>query len=108
VTAPFDYIEMFYNPVRKQVRNGMLSLVQFEQQQTLNDQGVQKSRAYSDALVDLHAEIDRLRVFEPLRTLAEQRIQMTLKRPWLPDRLHDRQAKMKPPTTGIMCPIYRK
>lgn len=40
---------------------------------------------YVDALVDLHAEIDQLRVFEPLRTLAEQRIQMTLKRPWLPD-----------------------
>jgi len=36
----FDYIEMFYNPVRKQVRNGMLSPVQFEQQQTLNAQGV--------------------------------------------------------------------
>jgi len=24
---------MFYNPVRKQVRNGMLSLVEFERQQ---------------------------------------------------------------------------
>ncbi|MBB3884360.1 IS3 family transposase, partial [Acetobacter oeni] len=36
----FDYIEMFYNPVRKQVRKGMLSAVQFEQQQTLNAQGV--------------------------------------------------------------------
>ncbi len=36
----FDYIEMFYNPVRKQVRNGVLSPVQFEQQQTLNNQGV--------------------------------------------------------------------
>ena len=29
----FDYVEMFYNPVRKQVRNGMLSLVEFERQQ---------------------------------------------------------------------------
>ncbi|MBB2177557.1 IS3 family transposase [Gluconacetobacter johannae] len=36
----FDYIEMFYNPVRKHVRNGMLSPVQFEQQQILNVQGV--------------------------------------------------------------------
>ncbi len=35
-----DCIEMFYNPVRKQVRNGMLSSVQFEQQQILNAQGV--------------------------------------------------------------------
>jgi hypothetical protein len=29
----FDYIEMFYNPKRKYVRNGMLSPVEFEQQQ---------------------------------------------------------------------------
>lgn len=35
----FDTIEMFYNPVRKQIRNGMLSPVQFEQQQVLNAQG---------------------------------------------------------------------
>ena len=26
----FDYIEMFYNPKRKQVRNGMLPLAEFE------------------------------------------------------------------------------
>jgi putative transposase len=26
----FDYIEMFYNPKRKHVRNGMLSPVDFE------------------------------------------------------------------------------
>jgi putative transposase len=26
----FDYIEMFYNPTRKHVRNGMLSPVEFE------------------------------------------------------------------------------
>lgn len=31
----FDYVEMFYNPVRKQVRNGMLSPVAFERQQLL-------------------------------------------------------------------------
>ena len=29
----FDYIEMFYNPKRKHVRNGMLSPVEFERQQ---------------------------------------------------------------------------
>ena len=26
----FDYIEMFYNPTRKHVRNGMLSPIEFE------------------------------------------------------------------------------
>ncbi len=31
----FDYIEMFYNPVRKQVRNGMLSPAEFNRQQIL-------------------------------------------------------------------------
>jgi len=35
-----DYIEMFYNPVRKHVRNGMLSPVKFERQQALMAQGV--------------------------------------------------------------------
>jgi len=29
----FDYIEMFHNPKRKHVRNGMLSPVEFEKQQ---------------------------------------------------------------------------
>lgn len=29
----FDYIEMFYNPKHKHVRNGMLSPVEFEKQQ---------------------------------------------------------------------------
>ncbi|NMN74413.1 putative transposase [Rhizobium sp. 57MFTsu3.2] len=29
----FDYIEMFYPPKRKHVRNGMLSPVEFEKQQ---------------------------------------------------------------------------
>lgn len=29
----FDYIELFYNPKRKHVRNGMLSPVAFEKQQ---------------------------------------------------------------------------
>ena len=36
----FDYIEFFYNPQRKHVRNGMLSLIVFEQQQKLKLQGV--------------------------------------------------------------------
>ena len=36
----FDYVEMFYNPVRKQVRNGMLSPVEFERQQILKAEGV--------------------------------------------------------------------
>ena len=31
----FDYIEMFYNPKRKHVRNGMLSSVDFEKQQKI-------------------------------------------------------------------------
>ena len=31
----FDYIEMFYNPKRKHARNGMLSPVEFEQQQKI-------------------------------------------------------------------------
>jgi putative transposase len=36
----FDYIEMFYNPQRKHVRNGMLSPIEFEAQQKLNPQSV--------------------------------------------------------------------
>ena len=40
----FDYIEMFYNPQRKHVRNGMLSPAEFETQQKLNPQSVYKSR----------------------------------------------------------------
>ena len=36
----FDYIKFFYNPQRKNVRNGMLSLIAFEQQQKLKLQGV--------------------------------------------------------------------
>jgi putative transposase len=43
----FDYIEMFYNPQRKHVRNGMLSPVEFETRQKLNPQRVYKSRGYS-------------------------------------------------------------
>jgi len=36
----FDYIEMFYNPQRKHVRNGMLSPVEFERQQKMRTEGV--------------------------------------------------------------------
>jgi putative transposase len=36
----FDYIEMFYNPKRKHARNGMLSPVDFEQQQKMKTEGV--------------------------------------------------------------------
>lgn len=36
----FDYIEFFYNPKRKHVRNGMLSPVDFERQQKMNTKGV--------------------------------------------------------------------
>ena len=36
----FNYIEMFYNPKRKHVRNGMLSPVEFERQQKVKPEGV--------------------------------------------------------------------
>ena len=36
----FDYIEMFYNPKRKHVRNGMLSPTEFERQQQTRTEGV--------------------------------------------------------------------
>jgi putative transposase len=36
----FDEVEMFYNPVRKQGRNRMLSPVEFERQQILKAEGV--------------------------------------------------------------------
>ena len=36
----FDYVEMFYNPKRKHVRNRMLSPVEFERQQKLRQEGV--------------------------------------------------------------------
>jgi putative transposase len=43
----FDYIEMFYNPKRKHVRNGMLSPVDFERQQKMSPGGVYETRGYS-------------------------------------------------------------
>lgn len=36
----FDYIEMFYNPTRKHVINGMLSPVEFERQMKTANEGV--------------------------------------------------------------------
>jgi putative transposase len=36
----FDYIEMFYNPQRKHVRNGMLSPAEFETRQKMDPQSV--------------------------------------------------------------------
>ena len=36
----FDYIQMLYNPKRKHAPNGMLSPVDFEQQQKLRHEGV--------------------------------------------------------------------
>lgn len=36
----YDYIEMFYNPIRKHARNGMLSPVNFEEQQKMKAEGV--------------------------------------------------------------------
>ncbi|MFD1196935.1 IS3 family transposase, partial [Brucella gallinifaecis] len=35
-----DYIEMFYNPQRKHVRNGMLSPVHFEQNHKMKTKSV--------------------------------------------------------------------
>lgn len=43
----FDYIEMFYNPVRKHARNGMLLPIEFERQRILKTEGVYKTRVYS-------------------------------------------------------------
>lgn len=45
----FDTIEMFYNPQRNDVRNGMLSPAAFEQHQKLKLQGVWKTRGDSYA-----------------------------------------------------------
>ena len=44
----FDYIEMFYNPKRKHVRNRMLSPVEFERQQDMKTEGVWNTRGYSE------------------------------------------------------------
>ena len=42
----FDYIEFFYNPKRKHGHNGMLSPVEFEQQQNWKAKGVYETRSY--------------------------------------------------------------
>ncbi|GGB49794.1 hypothetical protein GCM10011316_22390 [Roseibium aquae] len=36
----FDYIEMFYNPKGKHVRNGMLSPFEFKRRQEMRTEGV--------------------------------------------------------------------
>ena len=43
----FDYIEMFYPPKRKHVRNGMLSPVEFEKQQKISPEGFYETRGHS-------------------------------------------------------------
>jgi putative transposase len=44
----FDYIEMFYNPKRKHVRNGMLSPVELERQQEMYPRASKKLGATHD------------------------------------------------------------
>ncbi|MDR7103843.1 putative transposase [Croceicoccus sp. BE223] len=36
----FDYIEIFYNPIRKHERNAMLKPVEFEREQMMSTEGV--------------------------------------------------------------------
>lgn len=43
----FDYIEMFYNPKRKHARNARLLPVDYERQQKMKTEGVQKTGGYS-------------------------------------------------------------
>ncbi len=43
----FDYIEMFYNPKRKHVRNGMVSPAELERRQMMRCKGVHETRGYS-------------------------------------------------------------
>lgn len=43
----FDDVEMLYNPVRKQVRNGMPPSVEFERRRILKAGSVWKTRCYS-------------------------------------------------------------
>ena len=45
--AVSDYIEMLYSPIRKHVRNGMLSPVKFERHQMISNEGVEKTQGYS-------------------------------------------------------------
>ena len=47
----FDYIEMFYNPIRKHTNNGMLSPVDYEtEQKKMTEAGVQETRGTSHIL----------------------------------------------------------
>lgn len=45
----FDNVEMFYNPARNQVRNGILYPVEFKRQQILKAEGVQNLGATQSA-----------------------------------------------------------
>ncbi len=44
----FYTIEMFYDPKRKHVRNGMLSPVEFQKQQKIQPERVYEARGYSN------------------------------------------------------------
>ena len=44
----FDYIDMFGNPQRKDVRNGMLTPAEVERQQKMNLQGGKETRSHSN------------------------------------------------------------
>ena len=48
----FDCIEVFHNPQRKHAGNGLLSPMDFEQQQKLKLQGVQEITGYSAGSYD--------------------------------------------------------
>lgn len=58
----FDYIEMFYNPKRKHVRNGMLSPVEFEKQQKSNP------RVYTK-LGAIHRFINTIEIADAVKVL---------------------------------------
>lgn len=63
----FDYIEMFYDPKRKHVRNGMLSPVEFERQQEMYPEGVHETRGHSNCRL-VSATRPRQFTPAPLRT----------------------------------------
>ncbi|MEO0031841.1 MAG: hypothetical protein RIS94_1599 [Pseudomonadota bacterium] len=50
-----DYVEVFYNPVLKRAKSGMLSPVKFARGQTLEAESDSKTRGYS--LRDLRREL---------------------------------------------------
>ena len=62
----FDYIEMFYNPKRKHVRNGMLSPVEFERQQKTDRRGCLENLGLFRILTN--ATSKRLKKFRDIAT----------------------------------------